>query len=209
MAQLKRQLNTWDASARCMSASSWAQGFFAPGQIHRGRARIGAAIALWILGGIIAGCGALCYAECGARLPKVWRILRLLSRGFGEAVAFSGGFSALSVTYPASVAAIALIFGHYLTELLPWAVSTEHPPIAIIACAINVLLAFEPGRGQRLMTLLKVLCISCVCLAAWIASDSQIPPASSLFAGLFATQGGILGALTALVAHPLDLQWLV
>src|SRR5258706_15709815 len=50
-----------------------------------------ALIALWIFGGVAALCGALCYAELAAAIPRSGGEYRFLSRIFHPAIGFMAG----------------------------------------------------------------------------------------------------------------------
>src|SRR5258708_39936370 len=69
-----------------------------------------ALIALWIFGGVAALCGALCYAELAAAIPRSGGEYRFLSRIFHPAIGFMAGwgFSAGGFFAPVALAAIAV-----------------------------------------------------------------------------------------------------
>src|SRR5260221_9330615 len=70
-----------------------------------------ALIALWIFGGVAALCGALCYAELAAAIPRSGGEYRFLSRIFHPAIGFMAGpgFSALRFCWPLPPAAMAVL----------------------------------------------------------------------------------------------------
>ncbi|HKQ98217.1 MAG TPA: amino acid permease, partial [Candidatus Polarisedimenticolia bacterium] len=108
----------------------------------------------WILGGFIAACGASCYAECGSRLPKAGGFYVTYREVYGPALAFVGGWVAVVVTYPASTAAIALVFGTYLGEVIP--PLADHKTLAavgaVVACtALNIAGVPLAAGVQRLL----------------------------------------------------------
>ncbi len=75
-----------------------------------------AIIVLWVLGGIYALCGALCYAELGSALPRCGGEYHLLSATYHPAVGFLSGWISLTVGFAAPVAIAARLFGQYLGQ---------------------------------------------------------------------------------------------
>ncbi len=116
--ELKRQLDVLDAAAIFVGIILGSGIFVAPAAVAAA-APGPAGPLLWLLGGCIAACGAFCYAECGARLPRTGGFYVFYREAFGAPVAFVGGWAAVLVTYPASIAAIALVFARYLGEVVP------------------------------------------------------------------------------------------
>ncbi len=73
----------------------------------------------WLLGGIFALSGALCYGELGAMFPKAGGEYVFLRESFGKGVAFLSGWISLIVGFSAPIAAAAIAFATYLFRLLP------------------------------------------------------------------------------------------
>ncbi len=67
----------------------------------------------WLIGGIFALCGALCYGELGARFPQAGGEYVFLKQSFGPAVGFLSGWISLFVGFSAPIAAAALAFSSY------------------------------------------------------------------------------------------------
>src|SRR5437667_8171101 len=83
-------------------------GFQLP-DIHSGFALL----MLWIVGGIVALCGALCYGELSAALPRSGGEYHFLSVIYHPAVGFMAGFVSATVGFAAPVALAAMAFGKY------------------------------------------------------------------------------------------------
>jgi APA family basic amino acid/polyamine antiporter len=162
------------------------------------------AAGLWALGGIVAACGAACYAECGTRLPRSGGFYVFYREVFGEAVAFVGGWAALLVTYPASIAAIALLCGEYLGKAIPAAGDDPVIPAAgavLLGAALNVVGVKAAARVQWLLTGIKVSVLAAVCVAAAAAAagggGAPSPPSSAGAAGV--PLAALLGAVVVLL----------
>ena len=131
--------------------------------------RIPAAVGLWICGALVAACGASCYAECAARMPSNGGFFVFNGEAYGPAVAFVGGWAAIFVTYPASIAAIALVFAEYLGKtmgLSGW--DARRPPSrpSVAAGVLNVVGLRTGPRAQLVLTSTKIAALAAVALAA-------------------------------------------
>ncbi|HEY3359849.1 MAG TPA: amino acid permease [Polyangia bacterium] len=170
-ADLARRLGLVDAAAIFVGIILGSGIFFAPAGVAA-VAPGAAGVWLWLAGGLAAAAGALCYAECGARMPRTGGFYVYCRAVYGEPVAFVGGWAALLVTYPASMAAIALVFGHYLGEAVP--ALAGHPTLAaagalVAVGALNVAGVRAGALTQRGLTAAKVGVLALLCLAAVLA----------------------------------------
>lgn len=184
-----RNLKTIDAVAIFVGIILGSGVFVAPAQVIAAAPLTAGALGLWVLGAIVAGCGAFTYAELGARFPENGGFYVYYRSVFGEAPAFIGGWSALLVTYPASTAAIALLGAQYAGVLLPQ-LQPYAPLVASGALLLSGVLNWSGVRtgatAQRVLTAFKVLAVLGVCFAALFAAGSgrgevsvEPPPTSS------------------------------
>jgi APA family basic amino acid/polyamine antiporter len=137
-----------------------------------------ALLSLWLLGGCIAACGALAYAELAAAIPESGGEFVYLSRIFGPELGTMAGWISATVGFAAPVALAAMAFGEYAAGV----VLLPAQPLALAAVvAIAGLHAYDVALGARfqvLMTLLKVAVILLLCgvgLAAAPAAESLSP----------------------------------
>ncbi|MCJ2097611.1 APC family permease [Methylobacterium sp. E-046] len=80
-----------------------------------------ALVLLWGVGGAVALCGALCYAELATMFPRSGGEYTFLSRIYGPAVGFMAGWLSATVGFAAPVALAAMAFGQYAQAVLPGA----------------------------------------------------------------------------------------
>jgi APA family basic amino acid/polyamine antiporter len=73
---------------------------------------------LWVIGGIAALCGALCYGELSAALPRSGGEYHFLSQIYHPALGFMAGFVSTTVGFAAPIALAAMAFGKYLHGVL-------------------------------------------------------------------------------------------
>jgi basic amino acid/polyamine antiporter, APA family len=122
---------------------------------------------LWIAGGLCAFCGALCYAELSAAIPRSGGEYHFLSRIYGRPVGFVAGWISATAGFAAPVAIAAIALGSYLHGLNP-AISVKLIAVIVIL-AMTVLHLLGPNIGlqtQNALTILKVLIISILLIAA-------------------------------------------
>lgn len=93
-----------------------------------------AVLAAWAVGGLLAVCGALSYAELAAALPRNGGEYQLLGRIYHPMVGFAAGVVSLVVGFSAPLAASALACGHYLGHVVPGVIPAA-AAVGIIAVA--------------------------------------------------------------------------
>src|SRR4029453_4574209 len=71
-----------------------------------------ALLMLWVIGGIAALCGALCYGELAAAMPRSGGEYHFLSKIYHPALGFMAGFGFATVGFAGPVALAAMAFGH-------------------------------------------------------------------------------------------------
>ncbi len=177
---LARRLTLWDAIAIHVGIILGSGIFVAPDDVAAAFPGL-AGLLPWILGAAIATCGAFVYAECAVRIPETGGFFNYYRAALGEAPAFVAGWAGYVATYPASMAAIARVFGDVLPQAIP---GMREAPRAYAALALasvgclNVAGVRLSASVQRVLTAGKVLAIAAVILAAVAAASSVTAPAS-------------------------------
>ena len=117
-------------------------------------------ILLWIVGGITALCGALCYAELVAMMPRSGGEYHLLGRAYHPLAGFLAGWVSATAGFSATVAFMSMAFGAYVHGIWPQ-VNETHAALAVLV-AVTVLRLCGAKLTERfhvLLTVLKVLLI--------------------------------------------------
>jgi len=131
-----------------------------------------AVLIAWAVGGVVALCGALAYAELVTALPDNGGEYRLLGRIYHPAVGFVAGWISLIVGFSAPMAASALAFGEYLGRLFPAAAAS--PSLAGLALILGLALLHAlrvriGGAAQDLVTgLLVALIVAFIAGGLWV-----------------------------------------
>ncbi len=119
-----------------------------------------AIMALWILGGIIALCGALCYAEIGSAFPQSGGEYNYLSKLYHPAIGFLSGWVSVTVGFAAPIAAASVALGKYVHNIYPNVNETGLALGVIIAVTIMHAISTQFGATfQRMFTLVKIVII--------------------------------------------------
>jgi len=106
----------------------------------------------WVLGGVIAVCGALTVAELAGALPRSGGVFAYLLEGYGPLPAFLFGWTELVVIRASALGAIATIFAEYLGYFVP--LVAMHVRVAA-ALAITLIGAINYVGVQRAAAVLS------------------------------------------------------
>jgi len=119
-----------------------------------------AILLLWVLGGVLALCGAFCYAEIGSAFPENGGEYNYLSKLYHPAIGFMSGWVSVTVGFAAPIAAASVAMSNYFCK----AYAFEHP-LALSAGVILVITVFHAinmkagSSFQRVFTYVKLICI--------------------------------------------------
>ena len=131
---------------------------------------------LWLVGGVCAFCGAVCYGELAAALPRSGGEYHFLSRIFHPAVGFLSGWLSITVGFAAPIALAAMAFGKYFSTIFPHAPATTWSLVMVwVITLVHVGGVHVAARFQNLATWLKVTLI-CVFIGAgyWLATGQPV-----------------------------------
>jgi len=146
---------------------------------------------LWVLGGVLALCGALSYGELGAALPRSGGEYHLLSTIYHPAVGFLSGWisSVLSFAAPAALASMA--FASYLSVVYPMLPPEHLAALLVIVIGLIHLSSITIGAlFHDFFTILKVIFIFIFIVAAFSisnATDHSLIPKTGDFSNLFSS----------------------
>ncbi|WP_207492222.1 APC family permease [Aridibaculum aurantiacum] len=114
----------------------------------------------WIVGGLVALCGALTYAEIGSRYPVTGGYYKIFSYAYHPSLAFALNCSIL-ISNAASIAGVALIGAGYIKGVFfPGSTDAVSMAIAIAAIAlfygVNVLGLRMSSKTQNVLMIIKI-----------------------------------------------------
>lgn len=126
-------------------------------------------VVLWMLGGLVALCGALSYAELSAALPRSGGEYNFLTQIYHPAVGFMGGFVSVMVGFAAPIAAAAMTSGAYIAAAFPGLPAIEASfAVTLVLAGVHAVTVKASGRFQVAITGLKIgLIIAFLILGIW------------------------------------------
>lgn len=129
---------------------------------------------LWIVGGVCAFCGAVCYGELAAAMPRSGGEYHYLTQIFSPAAGFLAGWLSATVGFAAPIALAAMAFGKYFTGALPWANAEVLSHGIVIAMLLVHLIGVNVGaKFQNVATWMKVLLIVVFIAAGLLMPNPQ------------------------------------
>ena len=121
-------------------------------------------IAVWLLGGLVALVGAVCYAELATAYPRAGGDYVYLTRAFDRPIGFLFAWSELWVVRPGSIGVMAFAFGEFANQIWPRAeadapaVHMLYAFVAILALtAVNAMGVRQGKWTQNVLTTAKVI----------------------------------------------------
>jgi amino acid transporter len=124
VSSLPRVLGPWIATA-VVVGTVIGSGVFKKGQNVAERVpEFGLAMAVWVLGGVLALLGALALAEIAVLFPRAGGNYVFLREGYGRLFGFMWGWVEFWIIRTASIAALATMFGEALHDILKQAADT-------------------------------------------------------------------------------------
>ncbi|MFK7889151.1 MAG: APC family permease [Gammaproteobacteria bacterium] len=123
---------------------------------------------LWLVGGLIALCGALCYAELGAAMPRSGGEYHFVGEIFHPSLGFASGWISATVGFAAPTALAAVTFASYVGAVFD---GLPRTPVAVaLIVALTFLHATSRGHSsvtQSVLTAVKLIIIVAFCAATF------------------------------------------
>ena len=134
-------------------------------------------LALWVLGGLLSLCGALCYAELATSLPRNGGDYEYLSRAYSPPVGFLFGWAQWTAVLSGSIAAMAYAFGDYAVRVFGMHESASLSWALVGVATVTILNLSGARTGtctQNLLSVAKVLGLLAI-VAAGVAAAYFFP----------------------------------
>jgi APA family basic amino acid/polyamine antiporter len=151
----------------------------------------------WIFGGLVSLCGALTFAEIGARYPTTGGFYKVFSYCYHPAVAFMINW-VLVISNAASVAAVALIGSDYIKPfLLPASLQNDLGTKIITITSVMVLYVINylgikmSARAQSVLIIFKMGMILLICSTVFMSDAAPATIHAVPYAGNMVTAFGL------------------
>jgi basic amino acid/polyamine antiporter, APA family len=172
--RLPRRLGLWSTAAVTVGIMIGSGVFRVPAAVAAQTGSPGIMLLVWVVGALVALCGALSLAEVAALFPRAGGMYVYLREAYGPLTAFLFGWLYL-IIIPTGAGAIALVFAEYLSRLVPLSAGQ----VRLVAAGLIVLLAAAQYRSvrfgaaiQNVSTAAKVLAIVALTVAAFALGPS-------------------------------------
>ena len=196
----RRQLGLFDATMIVMGGIVGAGIFANPSEVaHRVHTPF-LILGVWVVGGLIAMCGAFIWAELATRLPAAEGGQYVyLREAYHPALAFMYGWGLLLITQTGGMAAVAVIFASYFRALT--GANWNNGAIAAIALltltGVNCFGARAGSNVQNALMLLKIAAIAALVVIGFAVGQ---PTAAGLKSASFLGQPASFGLLKSIGA---------
>jgi APA family basic amino acid/polyamine antiporter len=186
--------------------------FISPAIVAREVGAPGLSLGVWVVGGLVAACGSLCFAELASAIPATGGTYVFLKRAYRAPVlAFLFGWSAFFVSFPGPIAAVATAFAEYasvfLGPIMPygvWAKRIVAVTMILTLTAVNYVSTRSGGRVGVVATTLKAGALLGIVFVGLVLGGAQLdrlapvaPPAASLSSVIPAFGTGLIAVLFA------------
>ncbi len=114
---------------------------------------------LWLIGGVLSFCGAVCYAELAAMFPKSGGEYHLLSESWHPFAGFLSGWVSATVGFAAPVALNATLMGTYLGSITSLPPLVFALPVVVLISLIHLGRLTVIGKFQMAFTYSKIALI--------------------------------------------------
>lgn len=119
-----------------------------------------AILMLWIVGGVLALCGAFVYGEIGSAFPESGGEYNYLSRLYHPSIGFLSGWVSVTVGFAAPIAAASVALSQYVIKIYPFVNGfLLSAGIIILITVIHSINLKAGSLFQRTFTIIKVICI--------------------------------------------------
>ena len=169
-------LGLWDAVSIIVGIIIGVGIFWTPPTIFAQVPHPAVAIGLWVLGGLLALIGALCFAELASAYPRSGGEYVYLTRAFGPLTGFLFAWSQLSVTRSGSIAGMAYIFGSSAASLFGCSDTSIFllAGAAVLALTLINIVGVRMGTGtQHVLTVAKVIGLIALMAAGFLWGNAE------------------------------------
>ena len=180
-ASLRPTLGFWSATAIVVANMIGTGVFTSLGFQVMGTPAVFPLLLLWVVGGVVALCGALSYGELAAAMPRSGGEYHYLSVIYHPALGFLSGWASATVGFAAPTALAALALGEYVHRIYP---TVSVPGLAVAVVGLLALVHARSvrvgGRVQVVLTALKVVAVLVLIGAALQPDATTVLPATGL-----------------------------
>ena len=117
--QLKQDLTTFDLTMIAIGSVIGSGIFLTPSLIAQNLSSPLWILGVWVVGGVMALCGALTFAELASMMPRAGGVYVYLSEAYGSLAGFLFGWAYFLVVNTGGIAALSIAFATYFSYFIP------------------------------------------------------------------------------------------
>jgi APA family basic amino acid/polyamine antiporter len=159
IAGLRRSLTTFDLAMIAIGSTIGSGIFLTPSLVAGHLPSLPLFLTVWVLGGVVALCGALSFAELGGMMPRAGGMYAYLTETYGPLTGFLFGWAYFLVVNTGGIAALSIAFATYLGFFIPlegWTLQATAIGGLAIVTALNITGVRTGGMFADLFTILKL-----------------------------------------------------
>ena len=140
-------------------------------------------LGIWLVGGLLALAGALCYAELATAYPRQGGDYVYLTRAYGRWAGYLFGWSQLVIIRPGDIALLAFVFGRYAKTLYaPFEnCAALYAAAAVVVLTVTNILGVKQGKWtQNVLTVIKTVGLLAIVVAGMAAPSRPPTPAEPI-----------------------------
>ena len=157
-------------------------------------------LSFWAIGGAVALCGALSFAELIAMFPNSGGIYVFIREGYGRSFAFVFGWTYLLIVKPSAAAGIAVFLGKNVNRLfgVDWNVQIQTVVVLFVLTLVNVLGTKLGTSVAMLLTSIKFGALAMIVVLALAlgkgdaANFEALPATTSLWAAIVPVMAAVM-----------------
>jgi APA family basic amino acid/polyamine antiporter len=185
----RRQLTLFDTTSMIVGIIIGSSVYMTAPKIAQNVADTTSLLAVWLLGGLFALVGSLCYAELVTALPTEGGDYVYLTRAYGRPVGFLFAWCELWLVRPGAIGSLAYVFAQYAEQIVP--LETLSPGlgkaspviyaggVVVLLTGVNLLGVATGKWTQNILTLVKVIGLVMVIAVGFSVTAAETPPAGN------------------------------
>jgi basic amino acid/polyamine antiporter, APA family len=169
---IRPQLSLWDAISIIVGIVVGTSIYRATAPVFDNAGGPWTTLILWLVGGVLAWCGAVCYAELATSYPRDGGDYEYLNRAFGSWCGFLFAWAQITTVISGNIGIVAYAFADYCGRI--WPAASQHTIAFALSAtlALSALNAFGVVAGKRtqnILTVIKLIGLSGIVIAAAFA----------------------------------------
>ncbi len=192
--ELPRRLGLLDSAAIVVGTIIGSGIFVVPNLVARSLPSEPWILACWVFTGVLSFFGALAYAELGAMIPATGGQYVFLREAYGPLAGFLCGWTYFFVIISAAIAWLSITFATYVGYFVPLSPAVSKM-IAVGMIAAVTLINYRGVKAgaavQKAFTLMKILGLAVLVVAAFLSSPHASPAATPQAGGVTVSGFGV------------------